>query len=144
MFELSPHRRRHRDMMFGLIGWDPFKDMWGNEFMPRMFNEIRTDIKENDTEYIVEAELPGVKKEDLVVELRDNTLTIAAKTMREDTQETENYLRRERSVGQVSRSYYVENVDQDAVKADYKDGVLKIILPKFKDNKDSGFRIPIE
>lgn len=143
MFELSPHRKR-QDMMTSLFGWDPLKEFLGNDLMPRLFNEIKTDIKENNTEYIVEAELPGIKKEDLVVELKDNTLTIAAKTIREEKNESENYLRRERSVGQVSRSYYVENVDTDAVKADYKDGVLKIILPKLKETKDLNFRIPIE
>ncbi len=143
MFELSPHRK-HKEMMTSLFGWDPLKEFLGNDFMPQLFNEIRTDIKENANEYIVEAELPGIKKEDLVVELKDNTLTIAAKTVREEKKESENYLRRERSVGQVSRSYYVDNVDHDAVKADYKDGVLKIILPKLKDDKSSGFRIPIE
>lgn len=143
MFELTPHRK-HREMMSNLFGWDPFKDLWGSELMPRMFNEIRTDIKENENEYIVEAELPGVKKEDLVVELKDNTLTIAAKTIREEKQEKENYLRRERTMGQVSRSYYVENVDHDAVKADYQDGVLKITLPKLKEDKGGSFRIPIE
>lgn len=143
MFELSPHRKR-RELMTSLFGWDPIKEFWGNDFLPQMFNEIRTDIKENENEYIVEAELPGIKKEDLVVELKENTLTIAAKTVHEEKKESENYLRRERSVGQVSRSYYVENVDHDAVKADYKDGVLKIILPKQKEDKSSGFRIPIE
>lgn len=143
MFELSPHRKR-REMMTNLLGWDPLKEFLGNDFMPHLFNEIRTDIKENEHEYIVEAELPGIKKEDLVVELKDNTLTIAAKTFREEKKETETYLRQERSAGQISRSYYVENVDADAVKADYKDGVLKIILPKQKEDKNNGFRIPIE
>lgn len=143
MFELSPHRKR-REMMTSLFGWDPLKEFLGNDFMPHMFNEIRTDIKENANEYIVEAELPGIRKEDLVVELKDNTLTIAAKTVREEKKESENYLRRERSVGQVSRSYYVENVDTNAVKADYKDGVLMIVLPKQKEDKNNGFRIPIQ
>jgi HSP20 family protein len=143
VFELSPHRKR-RELMQSLFGLDPIKEFWGHDFFPSMFQEIRTDIKENENEYIVEAELPGVKKEDLVVELKENTLTITAKTVNESKEESDNYLRRERSVGQVSRSYYVENVDQDAVKADYKDGVLKIILPKLKQDKKEGFRIPID
>lgn len=143
MFELSPHRKR-REMMTSLFGWDPFKEFLGNDLLPNVFSEIKTDIKETENEFIVEADLPGIKKEDLVVELKDNTLTIAAKTVREEKKETENYLRRERSVGQVSRSYYVENVDADGVKADYKDGVLTVTLPKLKDNKANGFRIPIE
>ncbi len=143
MFELSPHRKR-RELMQSLFGLDPVKEFWGHDFFPNIFNEIRTDIKENENEYIVEAELPGVKKEDLVVELKDNTLTIAAQTISESKEESDNYLRRERTMGQVKRSYYVENVDHNAVKADYKDGLLKIILPKLKAEKADNFRISID
>lgn len=142
MFELTPHRKR-RELMQNLLGFDPIKEFWGNDFFP-MFNEIRTDIKETENEYIIEAELPGVKKEDLVVELKDNTLTIAAKTVNESKEESANYLRRERSIGQVSRSYYVENVNHDAVKAEYKDGILQVVLPKIKEDKPDSFRIPIQ
>ena len=67
------------------------------------------------------------------MELKEHTLTIAATQDEETKDEGINYVRRERRTGSVSRSFYVENVDQEGVKADYKDGILKIVLPKLKE-----------
>jgi HSP20 family protein len=106
--------------------------------------DIRADIKENEKELIVESEMPGVKKEDVVVELRDNTLTISAEMNSETNEETEKYVRRERRRGSYSRRFYVEDVDSAGVKADYKDGVLKITLPKAKPAAPESYRIDIQ
>ena len=105
---------------------------------------IRADIRENDKEYIVDAEIPGVNKEDINVELRDDTLTISIDRGEEIKDEGENYIRRERRYGSVSRSFYVENVVNDAVTARYKDGILTIVLPKDKKAKKNKHRIPVQ
>jgi len=142
MFELSPFRR-HRNAMENFFGRDML-DFFSNDFMSPFGIDFKADIKENSKEYIVEAELPGVKKDELVVELRDNTLTISASKVSEVNAETDNYIRRERKQGKISRSFYVQNVDSAGVKADYKDGVLKIVLPKLKETDPDSYRIKID
>ena len=142
MFELSPFRR-HRNAMENFFGRDML-DFFSNDFMSPFGIDFKADIKENSKEYIVEAELPGVKKDELVVELRDNTLTISASKVSEVNAETDNYIRRERKQGKISRSFYVQNVDSAGVKSDYKDGVLKIVLPKLKETDPDSYRIKID
>jgi HSP20 family protein len=78
------------------------------------------------------------------VELRDNTLTISAEKVNEVNEEKDNYIRRERRQGRISRSFYVQNVDNNGVKADYTDGVLKIVLPKLKPTEPNNYRIRID
>ena len=103
----------------------------------------KADIKEKPTEYIVEAELPGVNKEQIVVEFRDNTLTISAQQNEEINEEKPDYVRRERRQGSISRSFYVENVDGEKIAAEYKDGLLTVTLPKLKEDHPENYRIDI-
>lgn len=143
MFDLTPFRKRNSNL----------DNFWNRDLVADFFNhgfpfdlgmDIRADIKENDQEYIVEAELPGVKKDDVVVELRNNTLSISAQMNSEINEETSKYVRRERRQGTISRSFYVDNVDTQGVKADYKDGILKIVLPKVKPTSQDNYRIDIK
>lgn len=87
-------------------------------------------MRETDKNFTVDADLPGFKKEDVNVSYKDNYLTIKAKREEEVKEEKENYIRQERSTGEVMRRFYVEDVDEDAIDAEFKDGVLKIVLPK--------------
>ncbi len=141
MFELTPFRKR-RDMMNSLLGGDMLKEF--NDFWYGAALNMKADIKENNKEYIVEAELPGVKKENINVELKDHTLTIAATQDEETKDEGINYVRRERRTGSISRSFYVENVDHEGVKADYNDGILKIVLPKLKETPPDKYQVKID
>ncbi len=141
MFELSPFRRR-RELVVGELGREFMRDFFGNDLMD-FGPSMRADIKETTTEYIVEAELPGLKKDDIVLELRDNTLTISAQKNEEVNEERENYVRRERRQGKMSRSFYVAEVDTEAVKAEYTDGILRITLPKLKESAPDTYRINI-
>ncbi len=143
MFDLTPFRR-HRNAMENFWGRDLMRDFFDTDFMSALGADIRADIKENDREYVVEAEMPGVRKDELVVELRDNTLTISAEKVNEVNEEKDNYIRRERRQGRISRSFYVQNVDNNGVKADYTDGVLKIVLPKLKPTEPNNYRIRID
>ncbi|WAM32625.1 Hsp20/alpha crystallin family protein [Caldicellulosiruptor naganoensis] len=145
--DIIPFGRRPFDIMrriekefFDIDEW--FEDFFvpfekGARFM-------RTDIKETENEYIIEAELPGVKKEDIKIELYDNRLTIKAETKREEKEERENFIRRERRYGAFSRTFYLDNVKEDGIKAKYEDGILKIILPKEKPSKPNVRTIDIE
>lgn len=91
---------------------------------------FKVDVKENEKGYLLSAELPGVKKENINVEYKDNNIIISAK--REDTFEEKenNYIRRERSFGEFSRSFYIDNVDEENIKAKFENGELYIFLPK--------------
>lgn len=140
MFDLTPFRRR-RDLSPAEFGRDFFRDFLYPEawFDPG----FKADIKETPTEYIVEAELPGVDKEQIVVEYRDNTLTISAEQNEEINEEQPNYVRRERRQGSINRRFYVENVNSEKIAAEYKDGLLTIIMPKLKEDKPENYRINI-
>jgi HSP20 family protein len=95
-----------------------------------MSNGFRVDLKENENSYMVEADLPGVNKDSINVEYKNNYLAISTK--REDNFEDkkDNYLRRERRYGEFKRCFYIDNVDEEKIEASFKDGVLKINLPK--------------
>jgi HSP20 family protein len=143
MFPMRPFRRGRDLMNFtGVDDW--FKDFFPVDLVSELTWDIRTDIRENENEYIIEAEIPGVDKDELHLELKNQILTLSAQksTMNED--KNDNYIRRERKFGKVSRSFYVDNVDEKAVKADYKDGVLRIVLPKIRPEKPNTYQIPIE
>ena len=91
-----------------------------------------TDVKENDSGYELDIELPGFKKEDVKAELKDGYLTVGAQEHKEENaEENGKYIRRERYVGSCSRSYYVgKDVKQEDIKARFEDGLLKISFPK--------------
>ena len=96
-------------------------------------NLMKTDVRETDDTYEVDVDLPGFKKDELSVELKDGYLTIqAAKGLDKDDQDKKGrYIRQERYAGACSRSFYVgEGVEPDQVSAKYEDGILKISLPK--------------
>ena len=93
-------------------------------------SQIKVDIRETDEEYLIEADLPGVKKEQLQVELDQNRLTISVVQDEQVQLEHEGYIKRERRSGSFSRSFYVENVNDERISAKFENGVLNMILPK--------------
>ena len=101
-------------------------------------------IKETDNEYLVIAELPGVKKEDISLEYNNNQLVISAKRDEFINEEKDNYIRRERHYGNFSRAFYVDNVNKDDILAKFENGELKIVLPKLQKTSPSSNRIEIQ
>ena len=93
--------------------------------------------------YLLEAELPGVNKEDINVEIRDDILTIWVERKEEIKEERENYIRRERRYGSLRRSFPVDDVEQDKIEARFENGILYLDLPKRKDARDKVNRIQI-
>ena len=97
-------------------------------------NLMKVDIKDQDNAYEMDIDLPGFKKEEISAELENGYLTItAAKGLDQDEQEkdTGRYIRRERYAGTCQRSFYVgEGVKQEDIKAGFKHGVLKLLIPK--------------
>lgn len=126
---------------FSLARIDPFadiEDMFKGFFVrPVLFEgqpqmEIKMDLKEDDKAYTVQAEIPGVKKEDIQVSIEGNRVSISAETRTEkEEKEGEKVLRSERYYGKVARSFTLANdVDEAKAKAKYTDGVLELTLPK--------------
>lgn len=147
MFGMVPFRRNNNNVA---KRGDYFEDFFNNFFSDDFFapamlnnNSFKVDVKEDDNQYLVEADLPGMKKENINLEYENNYLTISAK--KEDVLEDkrDNYVRRERSYGEFRRSFYVDNVDESKVDASFTDGVLKIALPKKEKGKENRRQIDI-
>ena len=96
-------------------------------------NMMKTDVRETDAGYEVDIDLPGFKKEEIRVQLKNGYLTVSTSKDLDKDQKDENgkYIRQERYSGAMSRSFYVGNaLTQEDVKAKYEDGILKLTLPK--------------
>ena len=97
-------------------------------------NMMKTDVKETDNAYELEMDLPGFKKDEIQVSIKDGYLTIsAARGLDKDEQEkkTGKYIRKERYAGACERSFYVgENVTQEDIKGQFKHGILRLTIPK--------------
>ncbi len=149
MFGLVPYSRKNdgvsrRDDFFGIDRF--FDDFFRDPFFARvssMVSPIRADVKENEREYIVEAEIPGVRKEDIVIDLHDDVLTLGVDVKDEKNEDKNGYIYRERSSGSYRRSFHMENIRNEDVKASYKDGILTVTLPKDEHGKAKR-RIEIE
>lgn len=131
MFNLVPFRKNNDER--ALFKNDFFNDFFGDDFFtPALFNggSFKVDLKEDDASYTVEADLPGVKKEDIALDYDNNYLTISAKRDETIEDNKDNYVRKEKYYGEFRRSFYVDNVDENNVNASFTDGVLKITLPK--------------
>lgn len=120
--------------------WGPLRGEGGrNAFAPRV------DIKDKKDCYEITAELPGVKKEDLHVTLRNGMLTIEAETRQEDKEEKDGKLiRQERRYGRFLRSFDVGNeVQESEISATFADGVLKLTAPKHQPKAPEARRIEV-
>ena len=103
------------------------------------------DIYEDKSDIIVKAELPGMKRDDLSIDVRNNVLTLSGERNDEAETKKENFHRIERSYGKFSRSFTLpDSVQVDKVKADYKDGILEITLPKAEEAKAKAIPINAE
>lgn len=130
MFGLTPYTRN-----FYVASYDPFKEM--EEFERRFFGQrtpaLKTDIRETESAYILDCDLPGFAREDVRAEIKNGYLTIRAERSSESKNEGESYLRRERTSGVFTRTFDLEGIDTEAVTASFKNGVLTIELPKAKE-----------
>lgn len=112
-----------------------FFDNFLDDLEPKKMDKMmKCDIYEEDGKYIIEMDVPGMKKEDISIEFEDGNLTITASN---ETVEKENkkYLRKERvSISKCTRSFYLGDISEDEIKAEFIDGILKISVPK--ENKE--------
>lgn len=126
---------------------DFFKD-FDRHFFDDNFAQaaITTDIKELDDAYIVEAELPGMDKENIRVQFENNILTIAAQNTVENNNEDDEgrIIHKERSYRNVQRQFSFDHVDATQIKAAYQNGMLNVKLPKDMHNNQTDKNIPID
>lgn len=123
MFELTPFVRRSTPFFRGFED-----DFFGTE----PIKPFKTDIKDLGDKIQLEADLPGVKKEDIKIDIENKYLTISAerKSEKEDKDEKGNFIRRERSYGSFSRSFDISGIESEKISAKYENGVLILDMPK--------------
>ena len=141
MFEMMPFEWNHtNDLLDSFANFE--RNFFGNT--GRSFN---TDIQDTGKEYVLEAELPGFKKEDIHVEVQDGVLTISAKHEEKQDEKDEKsgkYVRRERRYGSYQRSFTLDGVDPKSIQGSYENGVLKLTLPKEQPTVPETHRIEIQ
>lgn len=120
-------------MMRDMMRWDPFREMTPlfSSDLGKLSFVPDIDVKETTDAYIFKADVPGIKEQDLTISVTGNRLTISGKREEEKKEEKENYFAMERSTGSFSRSFTLpEGADCESTKADMKDGVLTVSVPK--------------
>ena len=144
MFELIPFDRRNRSV----VSFDPFRTL---DDIERSFfantpavTSFRTDVSDDGDSYKLEAELPGFKKEDISIDIDNECLTISAERIFDKKDDKNNYVKRERYYGSYSRSFDVTDIDTDAIKVNYDNGVLTLRMPKKAPELPHSKRLEIE
>src|SRR5437870_604049 len=146
-----------------VVRWDPFRDLgllqdrmnrlfddagrWRNDGEPSATTSWSpsVDIFETEGDIVVKAELPGMDRKDITLHLESNVLTLRGERKFVKEAKEENYHRIERSYGNFSRSFSIPaTVDEEKIRADYKDGVLSILLPKKEQAKPKQIKIASE
>ncbi len=113
-----------------LISKDPFFNDYFDLFNSKQnHNFMNTDIIEKENNYILKVEVPGINKEDITIDYDDENLNI--KIVKNDNcEENDNYLRKEICYGEYSRKFYVGNINENEIEANYNNGILTISIPK--------------
>jgi HSP20 family protein len=146
-----------------LVKWDPFVELEDvSKQLNRIFGKFpaRTepgrelltmadwapdvDITETDTAYLIKGEIPGVNKEDVKVNIENGMLTMSGERKQEKEEKGKKFHRIERSYGSFMRSFRLpDNVDESAVKAEFKDGMLNVTVPKSAQTKTKAINVSV-
>ncbi len=142
MFGLTPYERKGFDLFNAFRDFE--KDFFGEGSL--MTTSFRTDIQDDGNKYILEAELPGFSKDDINIDISNDYLTISAERRSENEEKDKDgrYIRKERYYGSFKRSFDVSNVNTDAIDAEYKNGILKLNLPKKEVTQPTARRLEIK
>jgi HSP20 family protein len=146
-----------------IVRWDPFKNVAAlQERINRLFEDSfpsatqedelalcnwrpTVDIYETEQGIVIKVDLPGVKKEDVSVEIKENLLTLKGERKEETEIREENYLRKERCCGSFHRAFSLQYpIAPDMIKARFKDGVLMVEIPKPEDEKPKQIQVSID
>jgi|SRR5699024_7499707 len=139
MNNLFPTRRDLMDLNKHFMG-DSFDRFFANA------DNFNVDIKENEDGYTLEADLPGLSKENIDLDYSNNVLSIRAQQemSTEEKDDESNYIRRERSTQAYNRQFLIKDVDEDNITAEFENGVLKVQLPKTETDDHQTKKIDIQ
>jgi len=129
--------------------WEPFggfrpfhRDF--DKFLGDFGLRPKVDVYQTDDNYVLNAELPGLSKEEISIDVNDNTLTIKGEKKFEEKVEKDNYIRVERSYGAFTRSFVLsDEANSEDITANYKDGVLEVTIPKKEESKPKEIKVDI-
>ncbi|MCR5137034.1 MAG: Hsp20/alpha crystallin family protein [Oscillospiraceae bacterium] len=146
MFELIPFDRRGSRVSV----YDPFRmldemerNFFGANNHPAV-SAFRTDVTDTGDAFVLDAELPGFKKEDIKIDVENDCLTISAERKLDEEEKQKNFIKRERFYGSFSRSFDVSGVNVEGIEASYSDGVLKLTMPKKVETVPASRRLEIK
>lgn len=135
MAALIPFNKKNSNSLS--TGFDEFNNMLDDFFADGwpfrrslLADTFKIDVQEKDKEYIVEAELPGVKKDDVSLDYDEGKLSISVKKSEESEEKKKSYIHRERRYSSAARSVYLENANPDGISAKLENGILCITVPK--------------
>ena len=140
MFGMIPFDRRDSSLFDMLDNFE--RNFFGTS--SNTASSFRTDIRDEGDKFVLEAELPGFKKEDIKLDLKDGVLTISAQHSSENEEKKDSYVRRERRYGSFSRSFDVSGIQEDHISAAYNNGVLELTLPKAQPEVPAARQIEIQ
>jgi len=146
-----------------LVKWDPFKELEDvSNRLNRLFSRSpagtesnqemlamadwtpSVDISETDSAYLIKGEIPGVKKEDVKVTIEDGMITMRGERKQEKEEKSKKFHRIERSYGSFMRSFRMpDDVDESGVKAEFKDGMINVLLPKSAKAKSKSIEVSV-
>jgi HSP20 family protein len=140
MFDLVPFARRENNLFNYLDNIE--KNFFGD--ISQDFSSFRTDILEEGNQFVLKAELPGFKKEDIQINIDGDRLIVSAEHKDEMEEKKDNYIRRERRYGSFSRAFDISNIKTDEISAEYNQGILTLNLPKREETIPQSRRLEIK
>ncbi|MBQ8973396.1 MAG: Hsp20/alpha crystallin family protein [Clostridia bacterium] len=153
MFSMIPYRTNRAVAAHNPTAYNPFSDdffrsFFGDDFANGMLGAerpMKVDVKDEGDHYLLEADAPGMSKENVKISVDNGVLTIAAETKQEtDKEEKGKYIYRERRYGRTSRSFNLEGIDESGIQARFENGVLALTLPKEKQPEQTSREITIQ
>ncbi|AET67697.1 molecular chaperone (small heat shock protein) [Desulfosporosinus orientis DSM 765] len=150
MFDIVPFARRNSVIpktsdLFDIEGI--FENLFNDRFFPAMYknsSQMKVDIKESEEAFVIEAELPGIQKDEMNIQIDEDKLTISVQKKEQKDEERDNYIRRERSYSAMTRSFAIANVEIEKANAKFENGILVINLPKKQEQVIKGRELQID
>lgn len=135
MSGLVPFNKKNRSLIFDDFGdfYNMVDDFFNFNWPSKrnlMKDTFKVDVQEHDNNYLVEAEVPGIDKNEINIEMNEGRLNISIKREESINEEKKNYIHKERRYSSMSRSIYLEDAKSEGIKASLENGVLKINVPK--------------
>ena len=146
MANMIPYRYRRNVALRpdSFFGDDFFRSFFAPFASDSFSGGFKVDVRDMGDKYLLEADLPGLKRDQIKIDVDDGILTIRAELEESKNEEKDNYVMCERRYGRMQRSFNVSGVNESGITAEFNDGVLKLSLPKATEQPKSGRSIEIQ